>query len=90
MTNTILFNTGRIYTQFGQRIVARRINCGAIVMIDIDRNIDYLFSSNTELNQRDIMRAYDYTDVIYPSDIGLDYGDYYAILGDLRDYALAK
>ena len=87
MTNTIAFNTGREYSACGQRIAARRLDCGAVVMLDIDRHVDYLFSPDTELNQRAIMRAYDNTDVIYPSDVDLSYSDYYAALVDLRAVA---
>jgi len=86
MINTIVFNTGRTYTEGGQRIAARRLECGAIVMIDIDRHIDYLLPADTALTQRAIMRAYDENAVVYPSDVGLSYQDYYAVLDDLRGY----
>lgn len=84
---TITFNTGRTYTECGQRIAARRLDSGAIIMFDIDRGIDYLFPASTELTQRDVMRAYDYSAVIYPSDVNLSYDDYYAALADLRNVA---
>jgi len=86
MINTIVFNTGRAYAESGQRIAARRLECGAIVMIDIDRHIDYLLPADTALTQRAIMRAYDENSVVYPLDVGLSYQDYYAVLDDLRGY----
>ena len=80
----ITFNTGRNYTEHGQRIAAQRVESGAVVMIDIDRGIDYLLPISTEFTQRGVMSAYDHNRVIYPSDIGLSYEDYYAILKTLR------
>ena len=80
----ITFNTGRNYTEHGQRIAAQRVASGAVVMIDIDRGIDYLLPTSTEFTQRGVMSAYDHNRVIYPSDIGLSYDDYYAILKTLR------
>ena len=88
MPNTIAFNTGRTYSEHGQRIAARRLECGAIAMMDIDRHIDYLLPADTGLTQRAIMRAYDENAVVYPSDVGLSYSDYYAVLADLRAAAL--
>jgi hypothetical protein len=84
MTHTITFNTGRTYTDEGQRIAAKRLECGAIAMIDIDRGIDYLFPAATKLTQNDVMRAYDYNENISPSHVGLSYEDYYAVLKELR------
>ena len=85
--DTITFNTGRTYTECGQRIAARRLANGAIMMIDIDRDIDYLLPASVALTQRDVMRAYDNGVTTYPSEIGLDYADYYAMLADLRGVA---
>ena len=84
---TLKFNTGRTYTEFGQRIAARRLESGAVIMLDIDRQIDYLFPASIELTQREVMRAYDNAAVISPSEIGLCYADYYAALNDLRSVA---
>ena len=84
---TLTFNTGRTYTEHGQRIAARRLEAGAIVMLDIDRGIDYLLPPATKLTQADVMRAYDLGDVVYPSNIGLNYSDYYAICAELRAVA---
>jgi len=85
MSNTITFNTGRTYTEFGQRIAARRLASGAVVMVDIDRGIDYLLPVDTELNQRAVMRAYDDNEVIYPSDYEIS--DYYTTRNELRTVA---
>ena len=85
----ITFNTGRNYTEHGQRIAAQRLDSGHIVMTDFDRGIDYVLPASTELTQRGVMRAYDHSCVVYPSDVGLSYEDYYAILGPLREAASA-
>ena len=87
MTNTIAFNTGRTYTECGQRIAARQLESGHIVMLDIDRGIDCLFTDLTPFNQSGIMSDYDHALCIFPSDVGLDYSDYYAVLADLRAVA---
>jgi hypothetical protein len=79
----LTFNTNRPYTDKGQRIATIRTGSGAIVMIDIDREIDYLFSPDIELTQNAIMNAYDSNSVIYPSDIDMDYSEYYSILKQL-------
>jgi hypothetical protein len=79
----IAFNTHRTYTEHGQRIAAQRLESGAIVMLDIDRGIDYVLPASTEFTQRGVMSAYDHNRVIYPTDIGLSYEDYYAILKTL-------
>jgi hypothetical protein len=81
---TIAFNTGRLYTEHGQRIAAQRLDSGAILMLDIDRGIDYLLHPATALTRADVMRAYDATHVVYVSDIGMDYADYYAQLRELQ------
>jgi len=57
-TNAIVFNTGRGYTDKGQRIAAKRIG-DRVIFVDIDRGIDYVTSGPCELTQRAIMRAYD-------------------------------
>jgi hypothetical protein len=56
----ISFNTGRGYTEAGQRIAATQLDDGRVLFVDIDRGIDYITSEPCELNQRAIMRAYDY------------------------------
>ncbi len=81
---TITFNTGRTYTEFGQRIAATKLESGHIVMLDIDRHIDVLIPAQVDLTQRDIMWAYDNNIQIFPSDISLSYGDYYEIVNQLR------
>jgi len=81
---TLAFNTKRTYTENGQRIAAKRLECGAIIMFDIDRGIDYLFPAATKLTQNEVMRAYDYNENISPSDVGLSYEDYYAALKEVR------
>ena len=88
MTDTIAFNTCRTYTEYGQRIAARRIQSGEIVMLDIDRHIDYLLPADINLTQQDVMRAYDHNINTYPSAVNLSYEDYYAVVNQLRDVAL--
>lgn len=84
---TISFNTGRTYTQQGQRIAATKLESGHIVMLDIDRHIDVLIPAQVDLTQRDIMWAYDNNIQVYPSNIDLSYGDYYEVVNSLRSVA---
>lgn len=81
---TIAFNTGRLYTEHGQRIAAKRLDNGAVLMLDIDRGIDYLLPDYVELTRADVLGAYDHNVVIYPESVGLDSADYYAQLAELR------
>jgi hypothetical protein len=85
---TILkFNTGREYTENGQRIAATRLENGAIVLLDIDRHIDVMLPAGVELTQADVMLAYDRNWYIFPTEVGMSYGDYYAVLQQLREAA---
>ena len=71
---TIKFNTGREYTEHGQRITATLQENGDILFVDVDRHIKGLISApgftrdevaQFFFNQSEIMRAYDkneYTD----------------------------
>ena len=87
MMNILKFNTGREYTKNGQRIAATQLEGGEIVMLDIDRHIDVMFPASVEFSQPDIMWAYDRNMYTFPSDIGMSYGDYYAIVDQLRNAA---
>ena len=86
---TLTFNTGRGYTEHGQRIAAIKLESGPIVMVDIDRGIDYIFSALTMLTQAAIMWEYDHNLNIAPHDAGISYEEYYAILNQLRAAAAA-
>jgi hypothetical protein len=55
----ISFNTGRHYSEQGQRIAAAVAPSGVVIMVDIDRGIDYALPG-AALERKDIMRAYDY------------------------------
>ena len=68
MTQKILsFNTGRWYTEAGQRIAAMQLDDGRVVFVDVDRGIRYATAAPCELTQRAIMRAYDYNETEHPS-----------------------
>jgi len=53
----ISFNTGRQYSDNGQRIAAAEYN-GVVIMVDIDRGIDYALPA-AALDRNSIMAAYD-------------------------------
>ena len=86
---TLAFKTGRDYTEHGQRIAATQLESGHIVMVDIDRGIDYILPAQVDFTQRDIMRAYDDNMNVTPHEINLDYSDYYDIVNQLRAPAAA-
>jgi hypothetical protein len=66
---TIRFNTGRGYTDKGQRVAAALLDNGDIYFVDVDRGIDGTIRSNGLMKddmldlglftQRSIMAAYD-------------------------------
>lgn len=89
MLNTIAFNTGRTYTEHGQRIAAHRLESGHIVMIDIDRHIDYIFTDLTPFTPAGILKDYDSNATTTPHDAGVSYDEYYAVVNQLRSAASA-
>ena len=80
---TLGFNTGRTYTECGQRIAATQLESGHIIMVDIDRHIDVMLPAQVEFTQADIMWAYDLSMYVFPREIDLSYGDYYDIVREL-------
>lgn len=84
---TLTFNTGRSYTQHGQRIVATELESGNIVILDIDRHIDVILPAQVEFTKSDIVWAYDLSMYVLPSEIDISYGDYYEIVNQLREVA---
>jgi hypothetical protein len=89
MSTIIAFNTGREYSQHGQRIAATQLDSGNVVILDIDRHIDVVFPVGVEFTQTDIMWAYDRNMYTTPHEIDLPYGDYYEIVNQLRATAAA-
>ena len=81
---TIKFNTGREYTENGQRIIAAQLDTGNIVLLDIDRHVDMMLLAGVDFNQADIMQAYDRGWQVFPESINMSYGEYYALLDALR------
>jgi hypothetical protein len=86
---TLAFNTGRTYTEHGQRIAATQLDSGHIVILDIDRHIDVILPAQIDFTQRDIMWAYDHSMYVTPHEINLPYGEYYEIVNQLRAPAAA-
>ena len=89
--NVIKFNTGREYTEQGQRIAARLLDNGDIVFLDIDRGIDGVISANG-LSKKDIEELYfNRTTIMDCYDNGnYNQGDAYArreVLADLQTIA---
>jgi hypothetical protein len=81
---TLAFNTGRTYTENGQRIAATQLESGHIVILDIDRHIDVILPAQIEFTQAEIMWAYDLNMYVTPHEIDLPYGKYYDIVNALR------
>jgi hypothetical protein len=84
---TLTFNTGRTYTECGQRIAATQLESGHIIMVDVDRHLDVMLPAQVEFTQSDIMWAYDHNMYVDPREIDLPYGDYYEIVRQLTDVA---
>lgn len=77
------FNTGRDYSEHGQRIVATQLESGHIIVVDLDRHIDIMLTKGVEFTQADILQAYDHNWYTFPNEIGMSYGDYYDIVREL-------
>jgi hypothetical protein len=60
LTKTLAFNTGRQYSEAGQRIAAAQFDDGSILFVDIDRGLEYLIAPGAaRFTQSSIMGAYD-------------------------------
>jgi hypothetical protein len=86
---TLQFNTGREYSQYGQRIMATQLDTGHIIMVDLDRHIDLMLLAGVGFNQREIMQAYDHAWTTFPEKINMSYSEYYDIVRELRELASA-
>ena len=70
---TISFNTGRGYTEKGQRIAAGQLDCGRVLFVDIDRGLDYVTAAPCELTQSAVMSFYDRNSTVSAYGIIPDY-----------------
>lgn len=89
-TRIITFKTGRIYTEHGQRIIAMRLDDGAIVFVDIDRSIhgviprEKVAELGMDFDQHDIMKVYDAAgDLCHYWAKAHEYSDLLCVLGEL-------
>ena len=84
---TLTFNTGRGYTEHGQRIAATKLDDGRVLFVDVDRGISYVSAEPIELTARAIMAAYDYdrTGSVYTA--FTDYAERERVLSELRNAA---
>jgi hypothetical protein len=83
---TISFNTGRGYTEKGQRIAAKSIG-NRVIFVDIDRGLDYVTSAPCELTQQDVMRAYDYNETESVYSVIPDYSLRQSVISELEALA---
>jgi hypothetical protein len=86
----IAFQTGRHYTDKGQRIAATRLDNGRALFIDIDRGIDGVTTDNDDnLTKHRVMTCYDYGHytVVTENTTGLGYDELEALLATLRGAA---
>ena len=66
MSDILAFNTGRPYTDKGQRIAAKITDTGGLLFVDIDRGIhgyirpDLMTKHGLLLRRPDVQWAYDY------------------------------
>jgi hypothetical protein len=86
---TLTFNTGRGYTEHGQRIAATKLDDGRVLFVDVDRGIDYVSAEPIELTSSAVMAAYDYGRTGWIYDALPDYAERERVLGELRDAARA-
>ena len=85
----ISFNTGRHYSEKGQRIAAAEYN-GVVIMVDVDRHLEYAFPGS-KLDRKSVLEAYDYDQGMYiNSDFFGGNGDIKKeFMDQLRDHARA-
>ena len=83
------FNTGREYSEHGQRVIATLLDTGNIVLLDLDRHIDLMLLAGVGFNQLEIMQAYDHAWTTFPENIDMSYSEYYDIVRELRELASA-
>jgi hypothetical protein len=83
---TISFNTGRGYTDRGQRIAAKRIG-ERVIFVDIDRGLDYVTSAPCALEPRAIMRAYDHNETESVYSVIPDYSLRQSVIAELEALA---
>ena len=85
----ISFNTGRHYSEKGQRIAAAEYN-GVVIMVDVDRHLEYAFPGS-KLDRKSVLEAYDYDQGMYiNSDFFGGNGDIkMKFMDQLRDHARA-
>jgi hypothetical protein len=77
---TLAFNTGRQYSDAGQRIAAGLLDDGGILFVDIDRGLEYLIPAGAaRFTQSSIMGAYDRG--------GLEWVNNHALIQDLSTLA---
>jgi hypothetical protein len=57
---TLAFNTGRGYSDKGQRIAATKLDDGRVAFVDIDRRLAYVILGEPELNAFEVLLAYDH------------------------------
>lgn len=89
---TIAFQTGRLYTEAGQRIAACQLPNGAALFMDIDRCIDGVTTDEDDRLTRDrIMVCYDYGHYRFATadNTGLSFDDLRDAFNALRDLARA-
>ena len=86
---TLQFNTGREYSEHGQRVIATLLDTGNIILVDLDRHIDLMLLAGVGFNQREIMQAYDHAWQTFPEKINMSYSEYYDIVRELRELASA-
>ena len=84
---TLKFNTGREYSEHGQRVIATQLDNGHIVVVDIDRHIDLMLLDGVGFSQLEIMQAYDHAWTTFPESINMSYSEYYDIVRELRELA---
>ena len=91
ISKIISFNTGRQYSESGQRIAAAVAPNGDVIMFDIDRDLVYSIS-NIDLDRAAIMNAYDNGDVRYINEENFNHEYTYdqidEFLNELRQRAL--
>lgn len=67
-----VIQTGRPYTEYGQRIYYCNMFTG-VYFYDVDRRIEGVVESSVPLSEHDVLRAYDTGNYRYPNRVEMSY-----------------
>ena len=81
----LTWNTGRSYTEHGQRMAAATVS-GGVIVVDYERTIEF-YLPDCPLDRNEIMRRYDSNDRMEYRPQGIEIGEFLVIREWLKNEA---